>query len=443
MKKAFSLFVSTVLAATFFVLAPATAGSAASVKVGTLAYAGGLLSGDTVSVTASGTSNSATLSYQWYNNDVAIDGATTNSLTLTADDLGDTIYVAVTASKVAYDSQTVNAPELVVGALNVLQAPNLVDTSLATTEYAQLSAAKVFPAPDSTTYDWYIDGTLHLEDGQDHHLIHASDLGVTFSAKVNFTKANYETVTVTTDSTAPITALFGDRLAPTVNGIAGVGSTLTAQAFDDGAVDFDASYQWYVGGKKVKGAVNPSYKPVKKDAGKKLSVKVTYTAPLFESRTFTVKVADKILTQKTKLTWFVSAYDAYADCEVDSVKQECARGSDSYSGQVQLTSRRAKNPDTGELEWSRATFKIKYNVDPSKVISYRVHQRGNDGIDSATTLMVCANDHDKTTTVTGYYWVGPWCAPDGKSFGRWHVWMNSSDADVYALKAYLEIKYYG
>ena len=443
MKKSFSLLAVIALIASVFTFGFSTASSAASVSVGTLTYRGGLLAGDDVWVTASGTSGGAALSYQWFNNSSPIDGATTNRITLTADDLGDTIYVEVTAARVGFDSQIVEGKNLVVGELNVLTEPKLVDRTLATTQLIEIADSVVFPTPDDTTYDWYINDELHLSDGKFQHIIHAADLGQVFSAKVTYAKTGYDSLVADTDSTEPITGLFGDSLTPEISGIPGVGQTVTAQAFDDGAPEFAATYQWFLAGKKISRATDANYKIAKKDAGKKLSVKVTYTAPEFPTRTFNVLAAAKVLTKKTKLTFFNSAYDAFVDCETDSARQECARGMNTYSGQVMLTSSRANDPITGDPQWATATFRIKYNVDPTKIVAWRVHQRGNDGIKDSTIQIQCGNDHDRITTVEGFYWVGPWCVPSGSTYGYWQVRLSARDAQVYALKAYLEIQYFG
>jgi hypothetical protein len=78
----------------------------------------------------------------------------------------------------------------------------------------------------------------------------------------------------------------------TISGTAKVGKTVTAKFGTSLSAVMAPTYQWYVGGKAVKGATKASLKLAKADAGKSLSVKVTtkWTDDLGKANTVAVTV---------------------------------------------------------------------------------------------------------------------------------------------------------
>ncbi|MDR0595964.1 MAG: hypothetical protein LBG50_00265 [Clostridiales Family XIII bacterium] len=83
---------------------------------------------------------------------------------------------------------------------------------------------------------------------------------------------------------APVVHSFTRAPSPKIAGSAAVGRKLTAAA---GALSQapSVSYQWYVGGKAVKGASSSAYKVKKSDLGKKIKVAVTISRTGYKSVT--------------------------------------------------------------------------------------------------------------------------------------------------------------
>ena len=95
-------------------------------------------------------------------------------------------------------------------------------------------------------------------------------------ATVTTTNEGFEEATTPNES---VTVIKGKRQAkaPKVVGKAKVGKKLSAKKarFVPSA---SAKYQWLRNGKKIKGATNRTYTPVRSDVGKKLRVKATTKA---------------------------------------------------------------------------------------------------------------------------------------------------------------------
>lgn len=86
-------------------------------------------------------------------------------------------------------------------------------------------------------------------------------------------------LTVTVDEKpAPVVKTLKNTKKPTVKGKAVVGKKLTAKRGSWNASRVTVKFQWLRNGKVIKGATKAKYKLVKKDAKKKISVRVTATA---------------------------------------------------------------------------------------------------------------------------------------------------------------------
>ena len=67
-------------------------------------------------------------------------------------------------------------------------------------------------------------------------------------------------------------------------------------------VPVTVKYQWFANGKKIKKATKSSYKLTRTVKGRKISVKVTASAPGLTSKVVTVKFKGKVKEQWGKLT---------------------------------------------------------------------------------------------------------------------------------------------
>ncbi|MDR2486963.1 MAG: hypothetical protein LBD12_03280, partial [Clostridiales Family XIII bacterium] len=86
---------------------------------------------------------------------------------------------------------------------------------------------------------------------------------------------------------------FAKAPAPVVTGTAKVGKTLRAKA-GSWDVGTKLTWQWYVGGKAVKGATKSTFKPKASDYGKKITVKVTAKKAGYKTAVKTSKSTKKV-----------------------------------------------------------------------------------------------------------------------------------------------------
>ena len=141
---------------------------------------------------------------------------------------------------------------------------------------------------------WWIrsDGTTDTEiegaTGASYTLTDA-DAGKTVKVRVNFYvkhSVNFGFVSLTSEATAMVAALGAEPNtpatgAPTINGTAQVGETLTVDISgiddDDGLpAESEFDYQWIAGTTDISGATGSSYAPLVADLGKTIKVRVSF-----------------------------------------------------------------------------------------------------------------------------------------------------------------------
>ena len=150
--------------------------------------------------------------------------------------------------------------------------------------------------PASTSYDleWSADGATWQavdpdDDGADTTYGHTGlTAGTTYYYRVRGVNGDgpgpWALAAATTASLAPREAQAANTPAtgaPTISGTAQVGETLTADTSDiadaDGLAKAAFSYQWQAGGADISGATDSTYTLVDDDAGKAVSVAVSFT----------------------------------------------------------------------------------------------------------------------------------------------------------------------
>lgn len=120
------------------------------------------------------------------------------------------------------------------------------------------------------SYQWYVDG-LAIKAGTKKTLkLSSSRVGKKITVKVTGKKSGHTTTSRTSSATAKIATVA----KPKITGSAKVATTLTVKpgAWTKGTT---FTYQWYAGGKAVKGATKKTLKLSTSHVGKKITVKVT------------------------------------------------------------------------------------------------------------------------------------------------------------------------
>ena len=111
---------------------------------------------------------------------------------------------------------------------------------------------------------------------------------------VTGSKTGYTGASFTSDSTSYVAAGTLTGATPKISGTVKVGKKLTAKPGAWTPSDTALSYQWYRGSSPIKGATKSTYKLVKADKKKQISVKVTGTKAGYTTLTTTSAKTKKV-----------------------------------------------------------------------------------------------------------------------------------------------------
>ena len=283
-----------------------SAATGAPVISGT-AQVGEALTADTSGIEdADGLSN-VQYEYQWLADDTEVAGATGSTYTLADADEGKTVKVQVSFTDDAGHDETLTSAAT--GA--VAAKPNSPATGTPTisgaTQVGETLTAEKSGIADADglenatfSYQWLADdGSIGGATGSSYTPTDA-DESKAIKVKVSFTDdaSNEETLTsAATDAVAakPNSPATG---VPTISGTAQVGETLTAGtsgiADDDGLDNVSYSYQWLADDAETAGATGSTYTLVDADAGKSISVRVSFSDDAGNEETLTSGATDAV-----------------------------------------------------------------------------------------------------------------------------------------------------
>ncbi|MGI9156833.1 MAG: CHAP domain-containing protein [Marmoricola sp.] len=241
-------------------------------------------------------------SYQWLANGTAISKATSSRYTPTADLVGKTLTVRVTAAKKLYRSGSATSSataRVKPGAMTSTAAPAISGTpSLGETLTASKGAWS--PAATAQTVQWYADGkpiagaagwTLVLGDKQ---------VGTSVTAVAKATRSGYVTPQATAAAVGPVTAGRITVEKPfALTGANQIGKTLTVGPGSFTPTDATATYQWLRGSSTVPGATTPTHTLTSADLGSHMSVRITIGSPHYLPSTSVVRTPGVTTTRPT------------------------------------------------------------------------------------------------------------------------------------------------
>ena len=255
--------------------------------------------GETLTANTSGIADAnglddATFSYQWLADDTAIPEATGSTYTLTDPEAGKAIKVRVSFTDDADNPESLtSAVTDVVAAASEANTPATgTPTINGTAQVGETLAADTLDIADedgmdnaSFTYQWLADDAEIAGAAGSTYTLADVDEGKTIKVQVSFTddQGNEETRTsgATDAVAAPPTPNNPASGAPTINGTAQVGETLTADttgiADEDGLTNDTFTYQWLADDTAIQGATNADYTLVEADEGKSIKVQVRFT----------------------------------------------------------------------------------------------------------------------------------------------------------------------
>jgi Carboxypeptidase regulatory-like domain len=217
-----------------------------------------------------------TLAYQWFRSGVAITGATASTYTQMSTDLGKTLTVRVTGSKLGYTTVAKTSTATAAVVVGTLTAP--VPTITGTAKVGQKLTANPGtwgPAPVTLAYQWFRSGVAITGATASTYAQTSTDLGKTLTVKVTGSKAGYTTVAKTSAATVAVVAGTLTAPTPTITGSAMQGYKLTANPGTWGPAPVTLAYQWFRSGVAITGATASTYTQGTLDVGKTITVRVT------------------------------------------------------------------------------------------------------------------------------------------------------------------------
>lgn len=225
-------------------------------------------------------SDQVTSSYRWQRDGVDITGTTGDDPTYTviATDVGKQITVKATGSRPGYDPGTsISAPvPAVLG-----DAPDATTDVTISGPSAKVGQTWTVAAPTwdtagvTTTYQWFRDDVAITGATKATYTLATADIGASVAVEATGSKAGYAPGTSTSNAVVPEQLDTNTNIAPpTVSGIAAARETLTVNpgTWPSGTT---YTYQWFVNGLAVARETKATYVVRTRDAGLKVSVRVT------------------------------------------------------------------------------------------------------------------------------------------------------------------------
>ncbi len=162
----------------------------------------------------------------------------------------------------------VKAPRVVMGAAPVLDGKPLVG------QVVKARTGAWAPAPVALSYQWKRNGVAIPGATKYAYRLVAADAGKKVTVTVIGSRAGYPSV-AKTSAAKSVLGVLTKTPVPTISGKAKVGRTLTVKPGVWAPSGVKLSYQWKRNGVAIPKATKPSYKLVKADRGKKITVTVT------------------------------------------------------------------------------------------------------------------------------------------------------------------------
>ena len=213
-----------------------------------------------------------TYSYAWYRktNTISfaeINGATTNSYTVTGADAGTSIYAAVTASNgINNGNQTASSNTVSISTGTNIPANTSAPAISGTTTVNQVLTVSngtwTGTSPITYTYQWKRSGVNISGATSATYVLQSIDAGNTLTCIVTATNSagavsanSNNTSTITSSGTIPV-----NTVAPAISGTTTVNQTLSVtNGTWTGTTPFTYTYQWYRSSAAISGATNSTY----------------------------------------------------------------------------------------------------------------------------------------------------------------------------------------
>lgn len=227
-----------------------------------------------------------TLSYRWNRNGVRIggDAAAGPSYAVKGKDIGARLSVTVTQSASGFTSQSETSAEtevVEVGTFSPLKPKLIGEQKFG----KKLTVGPLKPSAGTVSVLWLRDGKS-TGNRTPSYTPGMKDLGKRISARVTQSRDGFTTLVETTKASKIITSLrYLTAVTPKVSGTVKVGKKLTAKVNKAGWTKNTVfTYQWYVSGKKIKGATKKTFTVTKAERGRVVKVRVIGNKKKYETR---------------------------------------------------------------------------------------------------------------------------------------------------------------
>ena len=287
------------------------------------AQVGEVLTADTPGIVDADGLTSVSYSYQWIRNDgntdADIGGQTASTYTLVTTDQGKTIKVKVSFTDDQGNEETLTSAATAEVAAKPDSAPTGLPTINGTAQVGETLSADTSAIADedgltnvSYSYQWIRnDGETDtdVEGATDAtYQLSGGEVGETMKVRVSFTDDADHEETLTSAATGVVAAKPNSPAtgAPTIDGTARVGETLTADtsgiADSDGLDNATFSYRWIRddGGMAtdIAGETDSTYTLVSADTGKTVKVRVSFTDDADNQESLTSAYTDTVAATK-------------------------------------------------------------------------------------------------------------------------------------------------
>lgn len=225
--------------------------------------------------------------YQWFVNETdAIKGATSSTFTPGTGQYLKRVHAEVTLTGATADPVKLSSKALKIGR-GTLKAskPTIAGTAKVGSKLTA-KAGTVSKKDAKLTYIWLRNGKPIFQQNRNTYTLTAADLGKKISVDAQYTHKYYNTVvprSAATKTVAPGTLSVAKK--PVISGKKVTGKTVKVSAGTYSPKAEKVTYQWQRAGKNIKGATKFSYKVVKADKNKKLTVKVLASKKGYTTRT--------------------------------------------------------------------------------------------------------------------------------------------------------------
>ena len=270
--------------------------------------------GETLTANTSGVADADGLSnvqyeYQWLADDTEIASATGSTYTLTDSDEGKAIAVQVSFTDDADNEETLTsaATATVAAAAQTNSPATGAPTIAGTAQVGETLTADTSGVADADglsnvqyEYQWLADDSEISGATNATYTLTDSEESKAIKVRVSFTDDADNEETLTSAATAAVAAKPNSPAtgAPTINGTAQVGETLTANtsgiADADGLSNVQYEYQWLADDADISGATSLTYTLADTDEGKAITVQVSFTDDADNEETLTSAATDAV-----------------------------------------------------------------------------------------------------------------------------------------------------